>query len=1016
MPYKPLTYSFAFTPKSARGKPHAAREPTAIVVATASMSNETFASAICSQIGVDTITVRAAGYPGNNHVAPDCLFDTFMPILETINFADVLIFGDVNATQDSPLQDPFTRLKSNATTVTFTSVKFVPVEATSPKFVDWDVFLRRHPRVTVLDVSYSGLAGSLPSSIPPSMQTFSVPHNALTGTIPPGLLAGFRLTVPLFLVDLGSNRLTGSIPMDLTSNLNLPRATVIKLILANNSLTGTLLNFFKGADMGDTALLTVDFSRNKLSGSIPDAWTSSLSGTPQLTNLALNLGFNEFSSSVPSNLLASLPSASIQIIHLSLNNNLFSGRAPMRSIFTGLSTSSSLLGLELEYQHNSFTIIEDTILPVGSSTPLMEVNLNLMSNELTGSLPATLVSSLPDSLSNLVLYLSFNSFTGTIPNSWLKTTGNVPVIDVVLDNNLLEGSPFTLLDYTCANCQRVSISAGSNRFNATLPTILGSDLIIGSSDAPGLYINFSDNAISGSMTSSFLSHFQGFSLSDFQLRLGSNAIYGSIPPQFFENLDIVQLGLFLSKNKLTGALPPDLLQYDTGSTLRLFLDSNQLSGPLSAALQANRAASYSNVDLNFDNNLFGGVIPGGFLDSDPVTFFTASYRNCGLTGSVPGDMALPATYIWLYFDDNQLNGTLPLSELLTRYSYDELTFSATGNNFTGLLELPSMSISSLAAQINLSRNHLSDIVFQPTANPFIQSLDVSGNTNLSGSLPNSLFATTSKLKVLNAANTKLSGTIANLGSSAPLNLATLTLSSTGIDFCSGAKTEFKSETLTSCSLIQTTAVNCQSIYPSICFSGLAPGAPTCLESTRPGPSFFCINGVWTTGSAVETPIFVVPPGSTQTIVNADIESSEIIFNGLGATIVLSGCAANLSQVTVTLTLSDLESIKDGKTQLLISLTNTSCNDLSEVDVSLKIEGSSCKRVKATKAASNGQLSSIFSVDNSRCNRWWIILVAVVCGVIVIAVLIFILLVALVPSVRTKIRPYSNKRSAEATVN
>lgn len=64
----------------------------------------------------------------------------------------------------------------------------------------------------------------------------------------------------------------------------------------------------------------------------------------------------------------------------------------------------------------------------------------------------------------------------------------------------------------------------------------------------------------------------------------------------------------------------------------------------------------------------------------------------------------------------------------------------------------------------------------------------------------------------------------------------------------------------------------------------------------------------------------------------------------------------------------------------------------EFKVSTK-KKSGCKEVKAEKAKRDSKtIAAVFTLDTSKCNLWWIILVSVLGGILLIGILILILLV------------------------
>lgn len=202
---------------------------------------------------------------------------------------------------------------------------------------------------------------------------------------------------------------------------------------------------------------------------------------------------------------------------------------------------------------------------------------------------------------------------------------------------------------------------------------------------------------------------------------------------------------------------------------------------------------------------------------------------------------------------------------------------------------------------------------------------------------------------------------------------------------------------------------------------VSPPTPTptaapspCPRSTQPSPDFDCVEGKWTATIPITSPTLVIPAGATETVVASDVLSSSIIISGLGSSIFITGCANELTEVTVNLTPSQLKDIGNFKIQRLISYANDSnCNDFSQTQVLMKVTEPSCRSAEAKKDVSHGALSAIFSVNSSKCNTWWIVLVSVICALIVAAVVVIALVAVFVPSARKRLFPFrgANRRKS-----
>ena len=226
-----------------------------------------------------------------------------------------------------------------------------------------------------------------------------------------------------------------------------------------------------------------------------------------------------------------------------------------------------------------------------------------------------------------------------------------------------------------------------------------------------------------------------------------------------------------------------------------------------------------------------------------------------------------------------------------------------------------------------------------------------------------------------------------------------------------------SQTMTTCQGVSALASPYWSNFSqTIIFSGFGY-LPTCQSTSQPSTEFICYNGTWVAPTSVSAPTLVIPAGATTTIVNGNVSSTTLVFQGLGSTLTVYGCANNLTSITIELSPEELSLIETQKlSQSLLNLTgsNGSCSDLSSITITAKLRKSNCKDVKAQQTTSEGQLSAVFSISSSRCRTWWIILVSVLCGLVLIAVIVFVIVVMCVPSAKEFIRPFSKRKHTRVT--
>ena len=307
-------------------------------------------------------------------------------------------------------------------------------------------------------------------------------------------------------LDLGGNELTGPIPVDLGSLVNLRR-----LELFSNDLTGPI-----PSELGSLVNLeTLDLGGNELTGPIPAELGS-------LVNLeTLDLGGNELTGPIPVDLggLASLQ-------RLDLFSNGLAGPIPAEL--------GSLVNLE---------------------------TLDLGGNELTGSIPAELRS-----LANLEwLSLGPNELTGPIP-AWLGELAHLRSLG--LDGNALTG-PIPAELRSLANLEWLSLGSneltgpipawlgelvhlrslglGGNALGGPIPAELG-NLV----DLEWLGLARSD--LTGPIPAEL-----GNLVNLERLDLARNDLTGPIPSELGSLPNLEWLSL-LDNNELTGALGRPLLQ------------------------------------------------------------------------------------------------------------------------------------------------------------------------------------------------------------------------------------------------------------------------------------------------------------------------------------------------------------------------------------------------------------------------------------------------------------------------
>ncbi|KAG5514643.1 hypothetical protein RHGRI_035892 [Rhododendron griersonianum] len=422
--------------------------------------------------------------------------------------------------------------------------------------------------------------------------------------------------------------------------------SVSSINLTNANLTGTIESF----DFAPFPNLTVfNLNNNNLIGSIP----------PNISNLSslqfLDLSNNNFVEVIPweIGLLSELE-------YISLFNNDLNGSVPYQ--VTNLQKV-----WHLDFGANYLET------PDWSNFSGME-SLSYLSfylNEFTLGFPEFI----PKCLGLKYLDLSFNLFTGQIPDSFFSQLGNLEYLN--LTNNSFSG-PFSL------NFSKLSmlkaLRLGNNQFSGQIPEFIGS---LSGLQIIELYNNLFEGPIPSSIGQ--LENLQ-------HLDLSINALNSSIPSELGSCSNLTYLAL--ASNSLTGDLPLALSNLKRISELGL--SGNFFSGEISPYFFTNWTQLISLhfktiPSLLFSNNLSGPVPPeiGNLISLQVLDLNTNE-----LTGELPNNLSSLNNLQRLFLYVNKLSGSIPSDLGKNSPSLANVSFSE--NNFSG--ELPPGLCNGLALQ------------------------------------------------------------------------------------------------------------------------------------------------------------------------------------------------------------------------------------------------------------------------------------------------------------------------------
>ncbi|CAM8955348.1 unnamed protein product [Rhodiola kirilowii] len=489
--------------------------------------------------------------------------------------------------------------------------------------------------------------------------------------------------------------------------LHLTNCSELRIIdLRQNHLNGTIPSQL--GSMSELEILIMD--QNNLTGGIP----STLGNISSLTRLLL--GYNRLLGSIPSS-LGKLRS----LIHLNLGMNNLSGPFPL-----SLYNISSLTTLSLVHNSLSGNILEK----FGVCFPHLE-GVAVAENYFTGIIPPTIIN-----ISALKIFdVGVNKLHGNIPES-MGMLNNLKIFSVGQNNigsGKIDDLEFLSSFANLSNLEHLVL--WDNQFGGVIPQSVGN-----------------------------------LSLSLRDLNLGRNRIYGSIPFQIGNLINLATLGiqqnsltgeipasignlyklreLYLSRNKLSGIIPSLI-----GNLTNLYILSlweNQLEGSLPLSLQScislqalsienNRLHGDSSlkivsslnqiVDLNMSGNFFTGHIPselGNMIHMNSLDISENEY-----SGEIPIELGKCLMLEALYMGGNMFTGRIPLS-LSSIKGVQYVDFSR--NDLSGSIPLQFQDLSHLQI-FNVSFNQLEGDVPRYGVFSNLSAVSLQGNKKLCGGIP-----------------------------------------------------------------------------------------------------------------------------------------------------------------------------------------------------------------------------------------------------------------------------------------
>ncbi|CAL0303058.1 unnamed protein product [Lupinus luteus] len=488
----------------------------------------------------------------------------------------------------------------------------------------------------------------------------------------------------------------------LTSNNFLPDLcqieTLENLDVSNNQLTSIPERFITECGK-NKELKLLNFSRNNLQGVLPTfhgfvglesldlSYNQFLGGAigfelDELVSLkSLNLSFNSFNGSIPTNL-----GKSMVLEKLMLSVNSFSGKIPDRIL-----SYRNLTVIDLSANNLSGTIPSD----IGKLSKLE--SLILSSNELEGEIPI--------SLRNITTLTRFaanqNKFKGVLPPG---ITTHLTSLD--LSYNYLMSIPEDLL--SPPKLQIVDLS--NNQLSGPLPVNISSSLI---------RLRLGSNFLTGNIPSDACSRVKSLTY----LELEKNQLTGVIPAGLGSCRNLTLLSL--SHNQFSGELPPELGYLSQLQVLKLQM--NKINGAIPVQVGQLQKLSI----LNLSCNSLEGSIPSVMINLSSLNFLNLQQNN--LSGSIPTSIGNLKSLIELQLGKNQLSGVIP-----SMPSSLQIALNLSSNFFTGPIPSSFGYLTNLEV-LDLSNNRFSGEIPKDLSRMSSLTQLLLSNNQLSGVIPNFAF-------------------------------------------------------------------------------------------------------------------------------------------------------------------------------------------------------------------------------------------------------------------------------------
>ncbi|WOL01703.1 hypothetical protein Cni_G10420 [Canna indica] len=615
------------------------------------------------------------------------------------------------------------------------------------------------PNLIRLDLSSNRLSGQIPVAITtmPKLKILILAYNEFSGAIPSefGGMAGLQL------LDLSHNRLTGSIPSSI-GNLT----SLLWLMLANNNITGEI-----PPEIGNCqSLLWLNLDNNQISGSIPREIAS--------------IGTDPFPA-FEANRREIIGVAAGSGECLAMQRWIPANYPPFNLIYTLMTRKTCWITWNR-------LLNGDGIFPIcaNASSRVRTLSISgyiqLSDNQLGGGIPPEIGQMKSISLINL----DSNRLSGHLPSE----IGKLPLVVLNLSDNELSGEiPTAIGDLRCLS----SLDLSRNNFSGILPASLNrlselnkfnvsyNPFLSGYVGSTGQISTFDHDSflgdpwvclfsrdsyhtpcqvVDGATDKEVLLQLKAYLQQNNPIHQGAYARWTDADPSPCAWPGITcnevgrVVGINLAESDISGELFPNFSLLD--QLTHLDLSSNTIGGRIPADLNMCGALTY----LNLSRNLIEGELNFTNLTNLVTLDLTLNRFNGSIHSIFP---AICGNLVSLNISTNNFTGNIiGCFDKCPRLKYLDVS----SNNFTGNIWQGFTSLQEFSASEN---NFTGELVWSTFAsNCEIQYLDLSAN-NLSGMFPNSI-ANCSKLTTLNLWGNSFTGAIpSDIGSLSELTALNL---------------------------------------------------------------------------------------------------------------------------------------------------------------------------------------------------------------------------------------------------